>query len=230
VLGIPDRELSSAVRRLATATAGGALAGLFWVGLVGRLVMRVIALLSPEARGMNSDDDFVIGRFTASGTLNFAVFGLFIGVLGGVVYLVLRGLRVGPRWFQVLSISLAPALVAMQQMVNPDGVDFNVLQPAEVSLLLFLLVIWGYTLTVTLLVERWLANGTFASVPRPVVALALLPAFPIVPLVGLAAVGWLVLRVVAPVPSAGAWVARGALLVLFLISFVDLARSVSRVV
>jgi len=230
VLGIPDHDLSNAVRRLATATLAGALVGLIWVGVVGRLAMRVIALLSPEATGLASDDDFVIGKFTAAGTFNFAVFGLFVGVLGGLVYLALRGLRIGPHWFQVLSLSLAPALVAMQQLVDPNGVDFTVLQPVEASLLLFLLVTWGYTLTVGLLVERWLARGLLASAPRPVVVLALLPVLPLAPLVAVVAAGWLVLRLVGPVPATGARVARGGLTVLFGFAVVDLARSVAQVV
>lgn len=93
------------VRRLAAATVVGAILGLLIGGVGGRLAMLLLAALNPEAAGVTSDDGFIMGRFTFSGTLSLLFVGTVIGILGGGIYFVLRGLMIGPRWFKILSIS-----------------------------------------------------------------------------------------------------------------------------
>lgn len=222
---MPDERL---VRRLAAVLAAGALLGLLWVGLLGRLAMRLIAARNPDAAGLTSDDGFVIGQVTFGGSLNFAVFGLLVGALGGAVYLALRDLRVGPSRFRLLSISLAPAVVVLAMVVHRDGVDFTVLEPMSLSLLLFLAVIWGFTTSLALLAERWLSpEGPWGSAPRWKLALALAPGILIAPVLGVLAVGRAVLQRLRPLPTALPWLARAGLLVIFLLSVRDLVGDVA---
>jgi hypothetical protein len=154
-------ELTSPVARwapilgLVRSAVIGTVLGFLWVGVVGRLVMALIAHNNPAATGRVSDDGFIMGRFTLGGSINFAIVGMVFGVIGGVLYLVLRQLAIGPAWFRVISLSFGPAVVALSQIVHTDGVDFTTLQPALLSVLLFLGVIWGYTASMVVLGERW---------------------------------------------------------------------------
>lgn len=114
----------SATRQLAAVTAAGGLLGLLVGGVGGRLAMLLLARLNPDATGLVSDDRFIIGQLTTE-SLNLLVDGTLLGVLGGGIYFVLRGLMIGPRWFQVLSISVGPAVVMGSQIVHTNGVDFT---------------------------------------------------------------------------------------------------------
>ena len=83
-------EMERAGRGFAVATAAGALSGLLVGGIVGRLAMMLLARLAPETTGVRSDDGFLIGQFTLSGTLNLLALGTLLGVLGGGIYFVVR--------------------------------------------------------------------------------------------------------------------------------------------
>lgn len=152
-------EMEDAARQLATATAAGAVAGLLVGGIGGRLAMMLLARLNPETTGILSDDGFVIGQFTPSGTVNLLVVATLLGVLGAGIYVVLRNLMIGPRWFQVLSISLGAAVVVGAIIVNSTGVDFTFLRPTLLPVALFVAIPGLYAALLTVLCERWLNPG-----------------------------------------------------------------------
>src|SRR4029453_8968386 len=104
-------SMMGALRRLAAVTAAAALLGLLVGGVLNRLAMMLLAALNPAAAGVVSDDGFVIGRFTAAGTVNLLIAGTVIGVVGGGVYAAVRGLMFGPQWFRVASVSVGAAVV-----------------------------------------------------------------------------------------------------------------------
>lgn len=143
-------------RRLAVATSAGALSGLLVGGFGGRLAMMLLARLAPETSGVVSDDGFVIGQFNLFATLNLLLLGTFLGVLGGGIYLIARTLMIGPRWFQVLSISLGPAVVVGAMLVHTDGVDFISLRPTWLAIALFVAIPGLYAVLLTSICERWL--------------------------------------------------------------------------
>lgn len=222
---------SSVVRRYAAVSAAGALMGALWVGVLGRVVMAVIARANPGARGLRSDDDFVIGQFTVGGSLNFLVLGIGIGTAGGAVYLVLRGLRIGPQWFQLLSVTLGPAVVGLAMLVHPTGLDFTLLRPLLLSVGLFAIVIWGYTLSVVLLAERWLRDdGMAASAPPWAVGLMLVPSVLILPIAAaVLIVTWLAQQIgpEAKLPAWPAWLIRLGLAAVFALSVSNLASDLA---
>jgi hypothetical protein len=181
----------SAARRLAAVTAAGGLLGLLVGGVGGRLAMMLLARLNPDATGVTSDDGFTIGQLTPK-TFELLQFTTAVGIAGGALYFVLRGLMIGPRWFQVLSISIGPAVVVGSLVVHTDGVDFT-LDPALLAIALFVLIPGTYAALLTVLAERWLDHGSlFATGPWWLVTLPLLLWLPIWPglavlIVGLAA-------------------------------------------
>lgn len=218
------------LRRLAVVTAAGALLGLLVGGVGGRLAMLVLARLNPEVTGMLSDDGFAIGTFSLA-TLNLLAVGTGLGVLGSGFYFLLRGLMIGPRWFQVLSIGVGPAVVVGSMIVHTDGVDFT-LDPAWLAVVLFVAIPGGYAALLTVVAERWLADDggwwRTGRVPALVPLLLWLPIAPALAAVLAVTAALALARRVGPLASllaapATAWVARAALAVIFALALVELA-------
>jgi len=225
-------DLAAAAGVLAKVTLVGALSGVIAVGVLGRVAMLLLAYLNPVATGVTSDDGFVMGQFTISGSLQLAASGLQFGVIGVFFYLALRGLMVGPGWFRLLSISLGPALVIGAIIVHTDGVDFHVLEPVWLAALLFIGVPFAYCALLHLLSVRALRSDRPA--PRPLLFLGLLPWILLLPLTLILLGGFLALRALRRGAVGQAflarawpgWVLRGALAALVLISVVDLVSDI----
>lgn len=219
---------SEAARRLAVITAAGALAGLVVAGGGSRLAMFVLADLNPEADGIQSDDDFTMGQFTGA-TLNLLLVTTLIGVFGAGVYAAVRGLRTGWRAFDLLGLTVGPAVVVAAIIVKTDGVDFTLLDPAPLAIALFLAVPAAYCLALVLLAERWLRpEGAWARTGRwGYLPLALWIA--IFPVFGALAAGWAIRQ---GIQRAGVrldhpavlWSARVGLVVVFALGLADLGR------
>lgn len=225
-----------AVRRLSAVTAAGGLLGLLVGGVGGRLAMMLLAQLNPDVTGRESDDGFTMGQFTDA-TFNLLIIATLIGVVGGAVYFVLRGLMVGPRWFQILSISVGPAVVVGSQIVTTDGIDFT-LDPALLAIAMFVLIPGLYAALLTVLAERWLADdGPFARAPLWLAVVPMLLWSPIAPVLGLLVLGLVAFEAVRRSDRGAAvlaqpvlaQMARAALVLVFALALVDLVGDVNTV-
>jgi hypothetical protein len=225
-----------ALRALGTVTLIGIGCGIFVVGVLARLAMFLLIQLNQNAVGLTSDDGFEMGRFTLSGSLNLALFaGPVFGVLGAGFYLALRGLAIGPEWFRMLSLSLGPGVVIGSMIVHADGVDFTLLDPLWLAVLLFVLIPAVYVVLLRLLAERAMTGRPW---PRPLVYLGLLAWIPLLPGLLLLAAGWSTLYVMRQsargarflAHPAPAWIARGALAVLFVAAVLDIVEDVRLIV
>jgi len=221
-----------ALRRLAAVTWAGALLGLLVGGVGSRLAMMLLARLNPGATGLVSDDGFVMGHLTLE-TLDLLATTTLIGVFGAGVYFVLRGLMIGPRWFQILSISLGPAVVVGSSLVHVEGVDFTLLGPVSLAIAMFVLIPGVYAASLTVLAERWLApEGRFMTSPFFLAVPPILLWVPIAPLLGALLLGLAAFEVVRRTPGGAAllgrpawpWLIRGALVVLSTVALVDLIQ------
>lgn len=228
--------VESVIRRLGVATLAGALLGLAVGGIGGRLAMMLLAVRNPNATGLTSDDGFTMGQFTISGTANLLLVTTFIGVLGGGVYLVLRDLMIGPRWFQVCSVSIGPAVVVGAIVVHPDGVDFTLLSPLWLAVSLFVLIPAVYAALLGTLTDRWLARSTHPTRPRrALLTAALLLWVPLAPVLAVGALGWLVAELVRRNTGEDilrsnpllAWIPRAGLALLFLAALADLGSDIA---
>lgn len=224
--------IEPALRTLATVTIIGVGCGVFVVGVLSRLAMSLLIQLNPEAAGLTSDDGFVMGQVTLSGSLNLAVIvGPLFGILGAGFYLAFRGLMIGPRWFRLLSFSVGPAVVVAAMVVHPTGVDFRELEPLWLAVALFVLIPAVYVVLLVLLVERALAGPPW---PKLAVYLGVACWGPLLPGFLLLALGWAVLTWLRGFPAGAAllarpvlpWVARGALAVVFLVAVAGLASDI----
>jgi len=113
-------------------------AGLIAAGAGGRLVMRLLAITSPDAHGAITEAEATIGEITLGGSLGFVVFvGLPAGALAGVLYAlagpVVRGGRAGGLALGAILL----VLLGTNEPLRSDNFDFNLVGPDWLSVLSF---------------------------------------------------------------------------------------------
>lgn len=157
-------------RRAVLGAAAGALSGLVVGGIGGRLMMSVLAAMNPQAEGVTSDDGFTMGQVTAAGTANLLFVTTVIGGVAGLCWVVLRGLRFGPPWWRAVSMPAGAGIVVGDQLVHSDGVDFTLLDPAWLAVVLTVTVPVLATVAVSWLGDRWIADNrtTWQGLPAVV--------------------------------------------------------------
>ena len=91
VTTVATRALRLVAAAFVAGAAGGAAAG-----LGARCVMFLLRVANPAFNGSTTHEGFVNGQWTVAGTVNLVVQGLFFGIVGGVLYVLVRSLLVGP--------------------------------------------------------------------------------------------------------------------------------------
>lgn len=227
-LGVPRARIDSDVRAASAAVAAGALLGFVVIGWGSRLAMLVLARLNPAVTGRISDDGFRMGQFTLGDTMGLVLFSTILGAVGGLLYLAVRPLRMGPSWFQHVALFVGPAVVVGSMLVHTDGIDFGVLHPTWSAIALFVALPGVYALSVAVLSERWLDDDAWfrrRSLSR--VAPVLVVLVPFWPLAIVVLIAWAVRNLYLATADASAsaklvWVARGGLGVVFVLALVNL--------
>lgn len=127
-----------AAQFLARGMWAGLFAGLLINGIGGRLAMFVLRLtLDDSLRGSETDDRFIIGRFSGD-TIFLLGLGAVTGALGGLIYLDMReGL---PRPWPLPLFGRLGATAGGALIINPGGPDFTLLEPRLLAVLLFIAV------------------------------------------------------------------------------------------
>lgn len=232
---VPDdwvAEAKAATRRWATVLLIGVACGVVVAGILSRLVMFLLAELNPEAAGIRSDDGFIMGQITLSGSTQLALAGGQLGAIGAFLYTALRGLMIGPPWFRLLSISVGPGVVVGATLVHTTGIDFHLLEPLWLTIGAFVLLPVMFCAALHLLAERALSHGGVRSMPLQVVGVTL--AILTLPLTLVLVIGWLIARAFRGddwvSTTAAAWFVRAVLALLFVMAVVDLvsdARTLS---
>ena len=135
-------------------TAAGAVAGAVVGGIGGRLAMLLLRVTSSDTViGIESDDGFEIGVIS---TQTFFLIGATaaLGAVSGVLYAAVR--ETIPETLRLPLWTIAVGAAAGAMIVHEDGVDFTLIEPPALSVLLFVaLPTAGAALTVVL-VERWI--------------------------------------------------------------------------
>lgn len=225
-------EARAATRRWASVLLIAVACGVVVTGVLSRLVMLLLAELNPEAAGVRSDDGFIMGQITLSGSTQLALAGAQLGAIGGFLYMALRGLMIGPPWFRLLSISVGPGVVVGAMLVHTTGIDFHVLHPLWLTIGSFVLLPVVFCAALHLIAERALSRGGVQSMPLQVLGVILsIVALPLTLVLG---IGWLIARALRgddTLPTiAAAWFVRAMLAFVFVLAVVDLfsdARTLS---
>lgn len=140
------------IRSIAIGGLSGALAGVVVFGVGGRLVMLLSRLLHPDAVGRITENGNRVGEFTVEGTIGLLLFGgLLSGVLGGVVWVLVR------QWIPNQPVVVGLGSVAMGGffLVQADNADFFILRDPQLDLLLLLGLVFAFGVSI-IMVERWL--------------------------------------------------------------------------
>ena len=165
--------------------------------------------------------------------------GRLLGVVGAGIYSLLRGLRFGPRWFQVLTVAVGPGVVMGALIVHTDGVDFRLLEPTWLAIGLFVAIPGVYAALLTLLAERLLGqNAWWARAPLPLAVVPLILWLPVFPLLVPLLAAWTT-REGLRHTKAGAkalddlalrWAGRLGLAVIFAVGLLDLGRDTAELI
>ena len=114
------------LREMARGGLAGLVVGLVVGGIGGRLLMRLAALVEPDAAGLRTENGNVIGTITFDGTLALLVFGgLLAGAIIGSLWVVIRPwLPQRPllRALVAMPICVAMGTTILIQDTNPDFV------------------------------------------------------------------------------------------------------------
>jgi len=157
-----QERLAITTGRTAGMITGAAVAGVIVIGAGGRLLMRVLAVTSPDAQGAVTDAEEVVGEVSVGGSVFLiGLVGLGAGLLGLVIFVGLR------RWLPrrstaagVLGAAIgAGLLVRPSKLLSPDNPDFSILTPRAlaVGMCVGILVLFALTFgpLVDLLAARW---------------------------------------------------------------------------
>ena len=150
-------RIHAAVMTVGAAIAAGAVSGVLVLGIVGRLVMRILAATSSDAQGLLTEAGEAIGEITSGGTIGFLIFvGLGGGVISAFGYLVIRPwlpARAGQAG--LLFAVLAIGTLGVGDAFSPDNVDFDILTPRWLAVVLVVATGFLFGTTFTALAARF---------------------------------------------------------------------------
>ena len=141
---------------------GGLVAGLLIGGVGGRLAMFVLRLTSSDTVvGLESDDGFTIGQFS-SDTFFLVILAGAVGVAGSLLYGLVRVWL--PERYRAAAFGTLGALVAGSAIVHADGIDFLLLDPRWLAIVMFVALPALGSVAISLVMERMYARSRERSV------------------------------------------------------------------
>lgn len=231
-----QQDLSASARRLSAGVVAGAAMGGLIGGLGGRLAMFVLRLTStPKPHGLETDDGFTMGVFSRF-TFFLVIVTAVLGILGGIGYLAVRA-WLPVAWRAGLTGAFG-GIVGGAAFIHPGGIDFKLLAPLPLAVVIFIALPAIYGMAMSRLIERRLKTEPGGS---------LIPFVGLIPLVLMAFVGPRGLAVVVALPglfvlhraapgvadvwrsASVVWLGRAALLGVTGVALVALIRDVADV-
>lgn len=165
--------VASVLRDIARAALAGLIVGVVVLGLGGRIVMRVAALVDPSSIGRRTENGNRIGDITLEGTAVLIIFGgLLVGAAASVVWVAIQEWIPGRTSTRaLLAMPIAVALTGFQ-LVRPENHDFRILAPVGpiLVLLLGLVAIAGFAFA---LLDGWLDRRLPKPPTRPTPSVAI---------------------------------------------------------
>ena len=143
------------LRDIARGGISGALVGIVVGGIGARVVMRVVAILHPDAVGALTENGNRIGDITLGGTLFLILFGLILCAIAGVVWVIVSPWmpgHTGVRALLTAGIAIATGTPLLIIGRNPDFVILDQ-DPRVVALLVALVGVIGLSIA---LLDSWL--------------------------------------------------------------------------
>jgi hypothetical protein len=147
----------------------GTLAGILFLGVGARIVMRISALLNQDAEGLLTDNENVVGEITPDGTLGLIIFvGILGGLLVGTVWVLVREWLPGAILPRAGIAGTLAILTGSFQVINSRNPDFALLDPPALHVAMFALLLGLTGITITFLDRvfegRLPERGTIAAI------------------------------------------------------------------
>jgi hypothetical protein len=174
------------------------------VGGVGsRIAMLILRLTSPDTvDGIESDHGFTIGQITLGGTYNLILIGSAVGVVGAAAYVAVRPWLMGPGWLRRAAVGATAGALVGSMLIEPDGVDFTLLQPLWLAVSLFVALSAAVGVALAVAVDHVSSPGSWTAQGRARWALPLGLSVPVVPAVVVIVPVLLIVAAVLPVARA----------------------------
>ena len=129
---------SQVVCDVSRGSVAGTIAGIVVLGIGARIIMRISALLSPDAAGTITENRNVVGEITAGGTFALLIFvGLAGGLALGAVWVLIRDWLPASTWLRVPLAGLVAALLGSFTVVSAANDDFHVLEAPSANVAMF---------------------------------------------------------------------------------------------
>ena len=126
--------------------------------------MGILRVTSGESvHGVTSDDGFVIGRVTLSGTYSLMMLGAVVGIIGVAAYRAVAPWLIGPLWFRRFTTAVASGAVVGSMLLHADGVDFTLLKHTWLAIALFVALPALFGAVVGPITDRVAAAGAWGS-------------------------------------------------------------------
>ncbi len=124
---------------LTVTVVAGVGSGVLVAGAGGRLIMRLLALTSPDARGLITEAGETVGRISTGGTIALFVFGgVFAGLLSALIFMLIhRWLPSGRLGGLSLGLLLLLLLSTRLEPLRPDNIDFTLVGPPALAVITF---------------------------------------------------------------------------------------------
>ena len=143
------------------------LAGVVFAGIGARVVMRISAAINADAAGAVTENGNVVGEITFGGTLELLLFnGLLLGLLMGTIWVVVREWLPAQVALRVSLAALLAALVGGSAVVDAGNIDFLIVEPAWLHIVMFVALVAGagaLTAGIDLALEGRLPTGEPAA-------------------------------------------------------------------
>ncbi len=141
----------------------GVIAGVLFLGVGARIVMRISALLDSNAKGFITENDNIVGEITVGGTIGLVIFGgIFAGLVAGVGWVIIRDWLPRGLWLRVPLAGVVATAAGSFAVVSVENRDFSLLDPVGVNVAMFVLVV-GLTGSATALFDRLLEGRLSTS-------------------------------------------------------------------
>jgi hypothetical protein len=146
----------------------GTVASVLFLGIGARVVMRISALLNPEAEGAVTENENVVGEITVAGTLELIIFiGILGGLVVGLVWVVVREWLPADPKARALLAALLTLVAGSVAVISADNPDFALLDPPALHLALFVALLFLTGLATAVLdtdLARWLPSSRLADI------------------------------------------------------------------
>ena len=155
-------EVAATLRRIALVVVASGIAGALVGGIGSRAVMRIAAIVAPEARGLLTENGNVVGEFTVAGTIGLLIFAGIASAIVGAGVSVLTDPWL-PRRTVARGLVLGGILLALfgSAVVDPANADFVLLGNRALNVAMFSGLFLGFGLV---------ASGGLAALDRRVPA------------------------------------------------------------